>query len=585
MLVQEYLSTGQCQTVPRSTAHTSPLMPSSPSLSEALPELPPGSNETLQSPSAAHHLEDHPEHEAEPTWKGPAPWWLMALTSFNRIIWGLTFMARLRLYSQLLQVHGTGGVIQNTRPFFEPYLAEKNAHLIHSSRDNPVQAFMVIDLLTISFLVTEILTLLTLAWWGSFSDRHGRKRMLGIASLAQLLSCLMVLIIANYIQVLPGAYWFLIFDIIILGALGGTESEFVTVLAYLSDVSMAEKRSRLFTVVLGMVWAGSSIGVKLGDFVLRKTSSLLWVFYTAAALRIIHACLVWFILPESLTREQMHRTTVAHQETHLSTTDEPLPLLWFKRLFFFLKPLSMLFPEKVSPANSPVRRDWSLTILVAASATMVLVSSPLAVFQWFYALHKFGWEKLSNYIPLISNARIISLVLILPLAFKFAQKRWTRSDLIRAQTSEREPLLSTAPDVSITSLFDLGVARLSVLVIIATYLILPLAPTETIFTLFSVLQTLGAGFYPVTNSLAFELYTGGIKRNGLVESGKFFATLHLVFIVVPILGELTYDFIYSATSNTYPGAVFFVGFGNTVIVFVLLVFVGMKPAPRRGSLA
>ncbi|KAJ7753728.1 hypothetical protein B0H16DRAFT_1722928 [Mycena metata] len=515
-------------------------MPSSPSLSEDLPGLPPGPNETLQPPSAARHLENHPEHEAERTWKGPAPWWLMALTSFNRIIWGLTFMARFRLYSQLLylQVHVTGGFIQNTRPFFEPYLAEKNAHLIHSSRDDPVQVSMVIDLFSVSFLVTEILTLLTLAWWGSFSDRYGRKRMLGIASIAQLLSCLMVLLVANYVQVLPGAYvyWFLIFDIIILGALGGTESEFVTVLAYLSDVSMGEKRSRLFTVVLGLVWAGSSIDVKLGDFVLQKTSSLLWVFYTAAALRIIHACLVWFILPESLTREQMHRTTVAHQETHLSTTSEPLPLLWFKRLFFFLKPLSMLFPEKVSPANSPVRRDWSLTILVAASATMVLVSSPLAVFQWFYALDKFGWEKLSNYIPLISNARIISLVLILLCKIYSLHKSDGQEATLSAHKllngSQGSRLLST-PDVSITSLFDLGVARLSVLVIIATYIILPLAPTETIFTLFSVLQTLGAGFYPVTNSLAFELYTGGIKRNGLVESGKFFATLHLVFIVVP----------------------------------------------------
>ncbi|KAJ7753716.1 major facilitator superfamily domain-containing protein [Mycena metata] len=577
--------------VPRSTAHTSPLMPSSPSLSEDLPGLPPGPNETLQPPSAAHHLENHPEHEAERTWKGPAPWWLMALTSFNRIIWGLTFMARFRLYSQLLylQVHVTGGVIQNTRPFFELYLAEKNAHLIHSSRDDPVQAFMLIDLFSVSFLVTAILTLLTLAWWGSFSDRYGRKRMLGIASIAQLLSCLMVLLVANYVQVLPGAYvyGFLIFDIIILGAVGNTESEFVTVLAYLSDVSTAEKRSRIFTVVSGLLLVGTSIGVKLGSFVFRKTSSLLWVFYMAAALRIIHACLVWFILPESLTAEQMHRTTVAHQETHLSTTDEPLLLLWFKRLFFFLKPLSMLFPEKVSLENSPLRRDWSLTILVAASATMVFVSSPLAVFQWFYAVDKFGWygDKVVDYIRLTNIARIISLVLILPLAFKFAQKRWTRSDLIRAQTSEREPLLSTAPDVSITSLFDLGVARLSVLVIIATYLILPLAPTETIFTLFSVLQTLGAGFYPAINSLAFELYTGGIKTNGLVESGKFFAALHLVFLVVPILGQLMYDFIYSATYNTYPGAVFFVAFGNAVIVFVLLAFVGMKPAARRGSLA
>ncbi|KAJ7033101.1 major facilitator superfamily domain-containing protein [Mycena alexandri] len=565
-------------------------MPSSPSLSEDLPTPPPAPNEILQSPSATHHSEDQTGDGNGRTWKGPAPWCLMSLTSFNQIIWALTSMARLQLYSQLIypQVHVTGGLwnvmihIQDTQPFFELYLAEKNAHLIDYSRD-PVQAL--INLATVLSLITGILTLLTLAWWGSFSDRHGRKKMLGIASIAQFLSSLIVLLVANCVQIFPGAYWFLIVDAIVLGAVGGTASEFVTVLTYLSDVATAEKRSRTFSVVLGLLVAGSSIGLKLGDFVLRKTSSLLSLFYLAAALRIIHAYLVWFILPESLTPEQMHRTSVAHQEIHPSTTDEPRLWLWFKRFFFFLKPLSMLFPKKVSAEYFPVRRDWSLTILVAASATMFFVASPLTVLRWLYVLTKFRWgaQKLSHYIDVVNVAHVISLVLIFPLAFKFAQKRWTRSNLSRAQSSEREPLLSTTPDVSTTSMFDLGLARLSVLVMIATYLILPLAPTGTIFTLFSVLQTLGAGFNPAINSLAFELYTRGIERNGLVESGKFFAVLSLASIVVPsgILGQLMYSFIYSAN----PGAIFFVGFGNSIIVLVLLAFISVKPAPRRVSVA
>lgn len=93
----------------------------------------------------------------------------------------------------------------------------------------------------------------------------------------------------------------------------------------------------------------------------------------AAAFRIIQTCFVWFLLPESLTTAQMHRASAIHKET-VPSDDTPRLLLWLQRLFFFLKPLAVLLPEKVSPENSlkGAKRDWNLPILALVYGLMLL---------------------------------------------------------------------------------------------------------------------------------------------------------------------------------------------------------------------
>jgi hypothetical protein len=173
--------------------------------------------------------------------------------------------------------------------------------------------------------------------------------------------------------------------------------------------------------------AGIGIGPILGSFVLRwayfaildtqllsshlyrTTHNLLSVFYLAAALRLIYASVIWFFLPESLTTVKMRRASIRYRDNP-STTEEPT--LWWssQRLFFFLKPLSLLLPEKISNPTSPKvgKRDWNLTLLVLAYAAMYLAAvgpflSRLSIFIngnsqssltniFFYALLTFQWD-------------------------------------------------------------------------------------------------------------------------------------------------------------------------------------------------
>jgi MFS family permease len=131
--------------------------------------------------------------------------------------------------------------------------------------------------LAVIVTVTGILTLMTVGWWGSvnfrcssppvplliqlqFSDRHGRKKMIGIAIVGHLISSLNILFVAKYIQQIPGGYWLLVVDAAITGVLGGKHSIFesemhllihcfagvvsesAAMYAYISDVSTPEKR-------------------------------------------------------------------------------------------------------------------------------------------------------------------------------------------------------------------------------------------------------------------------------------------------------------------------------------------------------
>ena len=106
--------------------------------------------------------------------------------------------------------------------------------------------------------------------------------------------------------------------------------------------------------------------------------------------------------------------------------------------------------------------------------------------------------------------------------------------------SERQPLLvpatdsSTLPPTSNTqdtksheldsSHFDLALAQISLVVDIASYVLLASVPTAVAFTLGTMGGSMGAGFNPAVQSVALGLY----RRRGGTENGKLFGALSVV---------------------------------------------------------
>jgi len=72
--------------------------------------------------------------------------------------------------------------------------------------------------------------------------------------------------------------------------------------------------------------------------------------------------------------------------------------------------------------------------------------------------------------------------------------------------------------------FDLGLARISLLIDIVAYVLMGLSPTAMAFTGSSLLGSFGAGFSPAAQSVTTALYA----RRGGTEIGRLFGALSVI---------------------------------------------------------
>lgn len=128
----------------------------------------------------------------------------------------------------------------------------------------------------------------------------------------------------------------------------------------------------VFSLHLGLMFTGVAIGPTLGGLVIRFTDKFIYVFYISAIIHAVYALVVWFIIPESLSRSEMlearARRKIDDEEYRVAHAHGGL-LVLFKRTFAFLTPLSIFSPIELSNGNPAKgkRRDWSLLFLIIAS--------------------------------------------------------------------------------------------------------------------------------------------------------------------------------------------------------------------------
>ncbi|KAJ7120490.1 major facilitator superfamily domain-containing protein [Mycena crocata] len=565
----------------------------------------------------------HPRHEQEetlvddeedaraerqrlPWWKRPSPWWLMVATPFSTIAMSATLAPKVEIYTLLacsvhkpeifrdsrfwpadipasLRPHQESSVHITFPPSFE--IALNNNHTMSTAEkpvpspcaSDPVVQAAVAKLTTAITTSMGVLGCLTTGWWGSFSDRYGRTRILGLTILGLLVNDFNFITVTKNFQRIPGGYWFLIVGPIIEGCLGGFASASAASHAYLADTTTASERSRVFSRFLGLVFTGIGLGPVIGGLLIRFTNNLLSVFYLAAAVHASYAILAWVLLPESLTKTQRRNAYNQHIEALRVISEQERTLLFrVQRLFTFLKPLTIFFPEPVERdvnANPLKGRkwDWNLTLLALAYGCSISIMGSLS-FKFQYIQSTYGWtsEYMGYFLSLTGATRAIHLAILLPLAIKLV-----KASRNRRRPSESDPLLSGSESRKPhTAFFDLWLARVSLMIEVVGYSLMPFAPTGLIFTLFTMLASLGSGFSPGVQSAALGLYTAKMAGQGSVESGKLFGALSVVQTLAgQILGPSVYGLVYIKTVATFPRAIFFVSIASVVIALACLSLV------------
>lgn len=162
-----------------------------------------------------------------------------------------------------------------------PRLIEK---LIHGSIS---EASKISGLLLVAYAVMQFLFSPLI---GNLSDKYGRRPVLLFSLLGFGLDYL-------FLAFAPTIGWLFVGRIIA----GITGASFTTASAYIADVSTPEKRSQNFGMIGVAFGLGFIIGPVIGG-VLGKMDTH-YPFYAAAALALLNAAYGFFILPESLAKE------------------------------------------------------------------------------------------------------------------------------------------------------------------------------------------------------------------------------------------------------------------------------------------
>lgn len=106
-------------------------------------------------------------------------------------------------------------------------------------------------------------------------------------------------------------------------------------------------------------------------------------------MHLIYTILVCFVIPESLSKNQMAASRIRHQEELVTLREEREGvvvgvLVRIRRIFGFLSPLAILVPTPVEGVN-PLKcrkRDWNLTLVTAAYGFTVMVMVNLKVYEF-----------------------------------------------------------------------------------------------------------------------------------------------------------------------------------------------------------
>ncbi|KAJ3744437.1 major facilitator superfamily domain-containing protein [Lentinula detonsa] len=430
---------------------------------------------------------------------------------------------------------------------------------------------------TILTTTMGLLSAFSTGWWGHFSERHGRTRVLAMATLGLLLTDLTFILVAT-----PGSplaahgHKLLVIAPIIEGLLGGWSTLQSATSAYVSDCTSPGSRATIFSRFNGVFFLGFSIGPVLGGWIIRngipgvdrigtinkQGKSVTEVFWLAICFSFMNFLLTTFMFPESLSKEQQEKAKLAHDgfdsKGKRSPDDGPLdqsspagaesnmassmskPSI-LGRAF---SPLALFLPVVITEATHTgirKRKDWSLTLL-AVAMFLYMLSTGVYQIKYLYVVHTYNWaaDQLSYYISYLGALRALGLLFLLPsIIASFKPKPPTGQGKQSKPTKGR-----LAGEIN----FDLLLTRCSLSIDILSQFLVAIIPTPEVvhhmrevtagsisnpnwihdptsrntvlFVLVSGLSSIGSGFIPACQSLALCIVQARQLLEGQIDTDQ-----------------------------------------------------------------
>jgi MFS transporter, DHA1 family, tetracycline resistance protein len=256
-------------------------------------------------------------------------------------------------------------------------------------------------LLLSSFAITQFLFAPVI---GNLSDKYGRRPVLLLSLLGFGIDYIILALAPNY-------GWLFVGRVIA----GITGASFTTAAAYIADISTAETRTKNFGMIGAAFGLGFVIGPALGGLLAGLGTRA--PFYAAAALCLLNTLYGYFVLPESLPKE--NRRAFEWKKAN------PFGSLQFLRHTPGIGKMALCF-FLIYLASQAVQGNWSFFTIHRFGWKESMVGISLAVVGVLVGAVQAGLTRVIN--PKIGNTNSIYAGLLLYtlglLLFAFASQTW-----------------------------------------------------------------------------------------------------------------------------------------------------------------
>lgn len=232
--------------------------------------------------------------------------------------------------------------------------------------------------LTVAYAITQFLCAPIL---GNLSDKYGRRKVLLVS--------LFGFGIDYIFLALAPSYGWLFFGRIIAGITG---SSFTTAAAYIADISTIENRAKNFGMIGAAFGLGFIIGPLLGG-VLGQLGERI-PFYAAAALALLNWLYGFFVLPESLKKENRR----AFSWKRANPVGSLMHLMKFRSVVPLMISILLLYT-----AAHAIMSNWNYFTIHRFGWSETMVGISLAVVGVLVALVQAGLTRIIN--PKIGSER------------------------------------------------------------------------------------------------------------------------------------------------------------------------------------
>lgn len=337
------------------------------------------------------------------------------------------------------------------------------------------------------FKLTDFLALLVASFYGALSDRKGRKVVLKIAGLGNIIMTGAYIVTLKYQNIFGVSLLFI--APVLRGLLAGDTVVFATVHSYISDCTTSTERTIAFGRMVSALYLGAAIGPSISSLLIRQTGSIMSVFYAVIFMHILYELFVIFIVPESHDFENFEQPPNEQKS-------------FFQRINIF-SALHILIRTPSEHAN-----QYALVLVAGVIFLFTMVVLPPTL---LYAMLKFHWTAVEGglLVSITSFGKLAILAILLPIIAKvFHKYRFSATkqveEEVEASTSQAVEEQTNADNIHAVS-FDIWMIRAGLSAEVVCFTAFGLVTTSRGFTLTALFQSFSALALPSLRSIVTRL--------------------------------------------------------------------------------